>query len=247
MKRNKKKSKSKSNTSKNLQVPLLTNGSWLFSESYKAARTNLTFILPGGGCKVIGITSALPGVGKSISAINLAMSFGQIDKKILLVDCDMRLPTVATKLGIKSVPGIADVLAGEALITQAIQHVKKIDVLPAGNIPSDPTWLLQSEQLQVLISILKKSYDYVILDFPPITTVSDALILSDSLDGYVMVIREDVSTYRSISYSLKQVEMVNGKVLGFLYNDIKTGSGSGKYYKYKNNYYYYKKDPSKKK
>lgn len=237
-------SKKNKSVSKDINLPLVTKGSWGFKEAYKAARTNLNFILPGNGCKIIGITSAVPGVGKTVTSVNLAISFAQIGKKVILIDCDMRLPSISANLGIKSVPGLADVLAGEAGLSVSVQRNKELglDVLPAGNIPSDPTWLLQSEQLKRLIAGCRKVYDYVIVDFPPILTVSDALIVSGELDGYVMIVREGISNYKGIAESLAQVDLVGGKVLGFIYNDVRSENHS-RYYKshyYKSNYYYSK-------
>ena len=212
-------------------APLLSNGSWAFAESYKAARTNLSFLLQGPGCKVVAVAGALAGAGASVSAINLALSFAQIGKKVLLIDCDMRLPEAAKKLGIEDAPGIADVLSGQAAAEDAIQKPGKydIDVLPAGNIPADPTKLLQSAQLGELFEALKESYDNIFVDVPAVLSVSDPCILSSYVDGYVLVVREDSSRYRDIADALRQIDMVGGKVLGFLYNDARPSRR--KYYK----------------
>lgn len=205
---------------------------FVVQEAYKALRTNVAFSLPGGECKVIGVTSAERGDGKSSNAINVACSFAQMGKRVVIIDCDMRLPTVASKIGIKGQPGLSDLLVGECEVGKALRRVEKLnlDVLPAGNIPPDPTRLLESKQIEVLLQELKKYYDYVFIDLPPINTVADAAILSRHIDGFLLVVRHEKTEYREVSEMLNQLRFVNAKIIGFVYNDAETEGK--KYYRY---------------
>ena len=216
-------------------------------EAYKSLRTNVLFSLPGSDSKCIGVVSANRGEGKSTVAINLAVSFAQVDKKVIVVDCDMRLPTVAAKIGINIAPGLSNYLAGNDNITgDLIQHVDEygIDVLAAGDIPPDPTLLLGSNQMDKLIDILKEYYDFIVLDFPPITIVTDAVIMSGKVDGYLVVVRHDLSEFKKLAETFRQLEFSNANVLGVVYNG--KGSNRNKYYKKDKNYYssdyYYQKN-----
>ena len=211
-------------------------------EAYKSLRTNVIFSLPGSDSKCIGIVSANRGEGKSTIAINLAISFAQTGKKVIVVDCDMRLPTIGAKIGINSKPGLSNYLAGnEDVHGQLIQHVDEygIDVLASGDIPPDPTKLLGSEQMLTLISLLKDYYDYVILDFPPVTVVTDAVILSGAVDGYLVVVRHGLSEFQKLKETFRQLEFSDAKVLGVVYNGKGHRSRYGKYYRKGKGYYYY--------
>ena len=212
---------------------------WPVQEAYKALRTNLMFSLPGNESKAIGVTSALKHDGKSINAVNMAISFAQLGKKVVLVEADLRMPTVSKKLGCKSVPGLTDVLVGQNClmdVTQSSKDYRMLSVIPAGNIPPDPTWLLQSAQMKTILKALRSAYDYIFLDLPPVTSVADAAILAPLLDGYVMVVRNEITEYRAVADSLDQLRLAKAKVIGFVYNDADI-SGGNKYY-----HSYYQKD-----
>ena len=215
-------------------------------EAYKTLRTNVIFSLPGSDSKCVGVVSADRGDGKSSIALNLAISFAQINKKVIIVDCDLRLPTVSSKLGIPGKPGLSNFLTGtqdekEPMIRRSKEY--GIDIMTAGDVPPDPTTLLGSKEMAAFIELLKKYYDYIILDFPPITIVSDAVILSEIVDGYLIVVRHNESEYQKISETLNHLSFAGAHVLGFVYNgkdEHKKYYRSGKYskYYYYNKYYY---------
>lgn len=220
---------------------LSEDSSFQMREAYKSLRTNVFFSLPGSDCKCIGIASANRGEGKSTIAINLAISFAQSNKKVIVVDCDMRLPTIASKMGIESRPGLSNYLAGsEDVEGNLIQRVKEygIDVLASGDIPPDPTSLLGSDQMKQLIELLKHYYDYVILDFPPVTIVTDAVIMSEIVDGYLVVVRHNLSEFKKVRETFRQMDFTDAKILGVVYNG--KGERSKYYYKGKSgkDYYY---------
>lgn len=193
---------------------------FLAKEAYKALRTNVMFSLPGGGCKCVGITSAVPSEGKSTTAINLSISLAQIGKRVLLIDADMRIPSVAGRVKIKGAPGLSDFLVGEAKIEDAVRNVEehKIHVLPAGKIPPEPTGLLEAKQLEHLFSAVRQIYDFVIVDLPPVNSVPDAAILARYMDGYLMTVREKVTKHKEIVEALKQLKIANANIIGFVAN-----------------------------
>ena len=221
---------------------LSEDSSFPVREAYKSLRTNVMFTLPGGGSKCIGVVSANRGEGKSTVAINLAISISQANKKVIVVDCDMRLPTIAAKIGINGKPGLSNYLAGnEDVQSSLIQHVEEygIDVLASGDIPPDPTPLLISEQMNGLVKLLKDYYDYVILDFPPVTVVTDAVIMSGTVDGYLVVVRHGLSEFQKLKETFRQMDFSDAKVLGVVYNGKGNRSHYSKYYRKNNHYYYY--------
>lgn len=201
-------------------------------EAYKALRTNVMFSLPGTGCKCVGITSPTPGDGKSTTAANLAISLAQIGKRVLLMDCDMRLPTVAGSFRIAPVPGLSDFLVGQAKIEECVRTSESfgINIMTAGNIPPDPTGLLEAKQIEHLFNAFRKIYDFVIVDLPPVTSVPDASILSKYMDGYLLAVRQRQTRHRDVVQMLKQLQIADGKLLGFV---TIGGEARKKYYSYK--------------
>lgn len=215
---------------------LTDNSPFSVKEAYKALRTNVTFSLPGGGAKCIGFTCAERAEGKSTNAINLGISFAQIGKRVVLLDCDMRLPTVASKMKLQQSPGLSDLLVGEATARDVLRHyADNLDVIPSGQIPPDPTGLLSSDLMARLITKLKDAYDYVLIDLPPVTTVTDAAILSRCIDGFLLVVRHEATQYNDVAEMFRQLELADSKILGFIYNDAPVETK--KYY----SHYYAKK------
>ena len=205
------------------------------AEGYKAFRSNLMFSLPDKGGKCIGFTSGARGDRKSSTAINTAISFAEFGKRVVLIDCDLRLPTVAKKLGINSVPGLSDLIVGHtnhAEINEIIRPYKNnLDVICCGTIPKDATGILASDRMRTLIKTLKNAYDYVIMDFPLVTPVTDAVLLADSVDGYVIVVHHEKSENSEVASVIRTLRMADANILGFVY----TASPlvKEKYYSYK--------------
>ena len=196
-------------------------------EAFKTLRTNLVFSLPGTGSRCIGITSANRGDGKSTIATNLAISLAQINKRVVLVDCDLRLPTVAQKLDIKATPGLSNFLSGDVPKIPVLKVTEKgIAVIPSGVIPPDSSTLISSDEMKKLIGVLKENFDYVIFDFPPINIVSDAALLASELDGYLIVVNHEYSEYHMVEDAIRQMRLANAKILGFVYN----GKGEHSHY-----------------
>lgn len=228
--------------------PTLIGGeiSFAASEAYKLLRTKLQFAFAGGkDCRVLGVSSALAGEGKSLSTINLAYSLSQLDKKVLLIDCDMRRPSLAAKLNIAKYPGLSNYLSGLNEFDELIQPcgIEKdenaFSVVTAGRNPPNPIELLSSERMNQLLEYLRQRYDYVILDLPPVGEVSDALAIAKQTDGMVLVVRQNYCNRVAVAATVRQFEFVEAKVLGVIYNAAAENNGTygKKYYrKYGNKY-----------
>ena len=221
---------------------LSPESSFSVQEAYKTLRTNVEFSLPGSDCKCIGVTSANRGEGKSTTSINLAISLAQINKKVILIDCDMRMPTVIYKLNLTANQGLSDYLSGVINDIPIMRlNNRGIDIIPSGTIPPDSTTLIKSPAMTELVEKLKEVYDYIIFDFPPINIVSDAVLISNIIDGYIIVVRHKYSEFQKIHETIRQMRFADAKIIGFVYNGIDI---SKKYYKrsryYKSSYYYKK-------
>ena len=208
------------------------------AEAYKLLRTNLIFTLPDAEkCNVVGITSSVRGEGKSTTSINLSYALAATGKRVLLIDCDLRLPTVAKKLKLSVTTGLSDVLLEPAELTnslRAMPNQPNWHILTSGRIPPNPTELIGSSQMAKLIELLSKNYDYIIIDLPPVNIVSDALVAAPLLDGMMVVVRENFSTRREVARCEKQLALSGVKILGFVLSGVDGGHGRYKYkYRYK--------------
>lgn len=207
------------------------------TEAYKLLRANLMFTLPPDKkCRVMGITSPSRGEGKSTTAINLSYTLAETGKRVLLIDGDLRLPSVARKMGVKLTPGLSNVLVGAVALDAAVVESEVCanwSILPAGDIPPNPTELLGSGRMKKLIAALEESYDFIVIDLPPVNIVSDALVTAPVLDGMIVVVRENQTTRRALNNCTSQLTLSNVKVLGFVMNDSIPSSGSyGRYKRY---------------
>ena len=202
-------------------------------EAFKELRTNIMFSLPGTGCKCVGVTSPTPGDGKSTTAANLAISLAQIGKRVILIDCDMRLPTVGDTFQIRATPGLSDFLSGQAKVEEVVRQIDNpvMSIMPAGNIPPDPTGLLEAVQLEHLFNAFRSLYDYVIVDLPPVTVVSDASILSKYIDGFLLVVRNRQTRHRYVTEMLRQLRLTDSKIIGF--TTVGVSFHGKRYYRYK--------------
>lgn len=204
-------------------------------EAYKTLRTNVSFALTGDeACKIIVVTSSLQGEGKSITAMNLAISYAMTDRKVLVIDCDLRRPKVARLLRMSAKAGLSNLIMNRSLWDEAIQptQVKGLDVILSGDIPPNPSELLGSPRMQRLLTELREHYDYIILDSPPINMVTDAVVLAPQSDGVLFLVRADHSERGAVIHAVEQLEYAKAKILGFVLNDVdmeKTHYGYGKY------------------
>ena len=208
------------------------NSPFIQQEAYKTMRTNLMFALRGNGSKRFCITSSMPGEGKSITILNLAISIAQTGKKVLLIDGDLRRPTLGRLLGQDPVPGMSNVLVGQANVEDAIRENIRtnLDVLFSGDVPPNPSELLGSEQMQEMLETLSREYDYVLVDAPPVNMVSDSCIIANHLDGIVLLARSGIARKDGVKQAINQLRLTNTKVLGCVLNGVEVASK--KYYRY---------------
>lgn len=211
-----------------------------FRESYKALRTNIMFSLAAiERGRIIGVTSADKGDGKSTCSINTALSIAETGKNVLFLDCDLRLSMIAERLDIKKSPGLSNILVGACELNDAVQKVTfgnddeySVDVITAGDFPPNPAELLNSKQMEELCKQFTGRYDYIIVDLPPVQVVSDALILSGALDGLIVVVREGKSEREDVKATVKKIDFIGGKLLGFAYTNHYEKPKTGHYGKY---------------
>ena len=221
------------------------------AEAYKLLRANLMFALPDGeeDCRVVGVTSSVRGEGKSTTTLNLAYSLAEAGQYVLVIECDMRLPTLAKRLGMDGVKGVSNLLAGLCNGSEVIKRTElhqNLYVLPAGEIPPNPSELLGSERMGVTLDILRKDFDFILLDLPPVNAVSDPLVASKLTDGMVLVVRQNYSSKRAIAEAVRQLNFVDAKILGFVMTDSNTAApGRKKYYKKYGYGYSYGEKPKK--
>lgn len=229
----------KRRSAENFEV-LSENSTFAYSEAFKTLRANIEFIAATEKSKVIMTLSTLAGEGKTTVSINLAIALAQSSKKVLLIDCDMRRPKVQRYLRIKHSAqyGLSTVLNGTSEYEQAIGFVEELGiyVMLAGPTPPNPSELLATEKCEEMFKTLGTQFDYIICDTPPVSIVSDALVLSKNTDGAMLVVRQDYASTPQINTVIEKLDTVNVKILGTVLNnyDEKTASG----YKYSYDKYY---------
>ena len=220
---------------------LCENMSFASHEAIKKLRTNLGIVLPqSDGCKVIGITSAQPGEGKSVSSINLAYSFAELGRKILLIDADLHRPTIGEKLAMTGEIGFGDLLTSANEISSAVvPYVSSggqtgFDVILTKPI-ENTSELLSSPRFSALLKALSEAYDYIFIDLPPIGAVIDAVIVGKHTDGMIVIARENETLKKQFDNCIKQLEFAGIKIFGLVFN----GSMEGADKKYQRRYGYY--------
>lgn len=220
---------------------LCENMTFAAREAFKRLRTNLQMGLSGEEkkCQVIGITSAQPSEGKSTVSINLAYSLAELGKSVLLIDGDMRRPSLHTKLGIRQSPGLSDLLTDEDNVGQAVARYKcgeektAFDVITSGGIPTNPSELLNSKRFGTLIQVLSSACDYIIIDLPPIDAVVDAVNASKVTDGMIVVLRENNCPRTMLMDCMEQLTYAKANILGFVVNGSLEGASKSYQYAYR--------------
>lgn len=213
------------------------------SEAYKLLRTKLQFsFVDDNDSHVIGVSSALAGEGKSLSSINLAYSLAQLEKRVLLIDCDMRRPSLNAKLPIQKIPGMSNYLTRQVGKDEVIQKYTteecSFDIISSGRNPPNPIELLSSVRMRSVLEQFQKEYDYVILDLPPVGEVSDALVAAKLVDGILLVVRQNYCDRTALSEAISQFRFLDTRILGVVLNCTTEASGRyGKHYKSYKRYY----------
>lgn len=212
------------------------------AESYRRLRTSVLYAQMDSPLKSFLITSANPSEGKTTTIANLAIAFAQAEKKVLLVDADMRRPTLHTQFGISKNPGLTDLFVGTSTFDEIVNRnvVDNLDVLCCGTTPPNPAELLGSKRMQEFIQQMTIKYDLVMFDSPPLLAVTDAAILSTCIDGVVLVVSAGSTRAAAIYRATEFLASVGGKVLGMVLNNFDVKKAYGGYYgSYRYGYYGY--------
>lgn len=207
------------------------------SEQYRTLRSNIKFSVIDGTLRTMLVTSSASGEGKSTTTDNLAVVFADSGMKTLLIDADMRKPTVALTFKLPNQYGLSNLLSDRKhKASEFVQYsgIPNLDVLTSGPVPPKPADMLASKRMDELLEELKQSYDLVIFDTPPLTRVTDAQILSSRVDGTVLVAREGETKKQTLMKSKELLELANANILGVVYNATNRHGDEGYYgYSYK--------------
>ena len=201
------------------------------AEAYRSLRSNIEYSSFDDEYRVIVVTSSVPGEGKSTTAGNLAIALAQSGNSVLLVDCDMRKPSIHKKFKISNAAGTAELLLRKKLFEEvANKYNENLTIITAGKIPPNPSEMLASRAMTAFIEETKKEFKYIILDTPPLQAVTDAQVLSTKADGVLLVVRAGSTKREMVLNSVDLIKKVQGKVIGTVLNGVENK---------KNNYYYY--------
>ena len=201
------------------------------AEAYRSLRTNIQYSSFDKKYQTLVVTSANPGEGKSTVSGNLALVLAQGESKVLLVDCDMRRPSVHKKFRISNTYGISDLLVGnKKMESVAHKYNDNLTIVSAGKIPPNPAEMLGSKAMTEFLEEMKKHFDYIVLDTPPLQAVADAQILSTKVDGSLIVVRAGVTKKDAVHNAVSIINKVNGNIIGTVLNGADNS---------KDKYYYY--------
>jgi len=234
------------NSKASMGLIISNNMPFAYTEAFKTLRTNLSFASISKQNKKIVITSSIPDEGKSTLAVNLAQTLGESGSKVLLIDADLRNPTVHQFLRGRAghAKGVTALLAGEAGLSECIFTSQSLnfDCLIAGALPPNPVELLGSNRMHELLKVLEKRYDYIICDTPPVGLVTDATVLGRYCDGVLLVVRQGFATREQVRTAKANLEAGNANIIGTImtyYDFAKSGKNMnhqyGYYYGYGNN------------
>ena len=201
------------------------------AEAYRSLRSNIEYSSFDDEYRVIVVTSSVPGEGKSTTSGNLAIALAQSGNSVLLVDCDMRKPSIHKKFKISNAAGTAELLLRKKLFEEvANKYNENLTIITAGKIPPNPSEMLASRAMTAFIEEMKNEFKYIILDTPPLQAVTDAQVLSTKADGVLLIVRAGSTKREMVFNSVDLIKKVQGKVIGTVLNGVENK---------KNNYYYY--------
>lgn len=209
------------------------------TEAYRVIRTSIQFAQAGKELKTLAVTSCTPNEGKSMTIANLAVVLTQAGNSVLLLDCDMRNPTVHKNFGLSNKLGLSSCISMGTALSDAVQKtsIEGLYALTGGVIPPNPSELLGSEQMKNVLQRAKEQYDYVLIDTPPVMPVTDALIVSRFVDGMILVIASAEVKVEMARDVKNQLVNAGANILGVVLNKVRSehhGYGYGYYYYYGN-------------
>jgi capsular exopolysaccharide synthesis family protein len=210
-----------------------------FVEGYRVLRTALSYSWAGQGSRVLVVASTAPAEGKTLTAVNLALTLAAMDGSILLIDGDLRKPQAHERLGAKKSPGLSDILVGKAKLGECVQRLTGTDLslLPSGSHAPSPGELMAPHLLRVLVDSLRGTYSWIVIDTPPVGAVADALILSSISDGVLVVAQAERIPRQAVRRTLQRVREAGARILGLVLNRVQI-EGNAYYYSYYYGHYY---------
>jgi capsular exopolysaccharide synthesis family protein len=205
------------------------------AEAVRVIRTNLTFMSPDHAYRTVVITSAIPEEGKTTVSCSLAIALAQSGHRVALVDADLRRPRIHRTFGVTNDIGVTLVVAGQMKLDEVVRpsEVTGLEIITAGPTPPNPAELLHSDRFHELIKELGRKYDRVIIDSPPTLPVTDSAILSQVVDGTILVVRGFRTARAAVRQAVRRLADVNGHVIGVVLNAVNLRDTS-----YKGSYYY---------
>lgn len=195
------------------------------AESYRSLRTNIQYSSIDKHVKTLVVTSSNAGEGKSTVAGNLAYTFFQSGKRVLIIDCDLRKPSLHRKFNVSNEVGLTDVLVGTSELNKVMRKIDdNLYLLTTGTLPPNPAEIIGSNTMENFLDECKINFDYIILDTPPILPVTDSKLLAIKADATVLVVRSEISKLKHVSQAFKELGKVNANVIGTILNDVEVHS-----------------------
>lgn len=213
---------------------LLDNLKSHFTEAFRVLRTNIDFLSPDNQLKIYLVTSPGPEEGKSTTAAYLALTMAQINKKVAIIDADIRRPSLHHMFGVSNDIGLTNILIGRMPVESVVQKTCGISLITSGPLPPNPSELLSSQQMEEMLKKLGQENDIVLLDSPPVNSVSDASILAGKADGTILVIDSEKTRIDDAREAKEQLTKVRANIIGVVLNKI---SIKGSRYYYRQKYY----------
>jgi capsular exopolysaccharide synthesis family protein len=216
------------------QMITVTNPRSPISESYRALRTNIEFSSIDQTLQVLMVSSAGPGEGKSTTITNLAITFAQSEKKVILIDADLRKPTAHHTFSLSNRWGLSSVISQQSKLEEVIQasDIPNLDVMTSGAIPPNPAEMMGSKKMTSLLEQLRQMYDIILIDTPPLLAVTDAQIVATKSDGVILVVDQGKVKRDIASKAVKSLESVKARILGVVLNNVKRKANEEAYYNY---------------
>ena len=201
------------------------------AEAYRTLRTNIQYSSFDNEYRTIVVTSSEPGEGKTVTVGNLALALAQGENKVLLVDCDMRKPSIHKNFRISNESGLTDLLLHKKTMEQVmVNYNKNLTIVPAGRVSPNPSEMLGSRAMGTFLEEMKSHFDYIVMDTPPLGAVTDAQVLSTKVDGTILVVKAGATKKDVVMNSVNLIKKVNGNIIGTVLNGVEQS---------KNKYYYY--------
>ena len=207
----------------------------VIAEEFRAIRTNIQYSNLDKKIKTIVVTSTTKDEGKTTITTNLGVNFSKIEnKKVLIIDCDLRNPSIHKEFGISNSNGLTDLLVEEKDLSNYIKEteINNLHILTSGSIPPNPSEMLSSNRMKVFMETIREEYDYIFIDTPPVGMVTDAGVLSAFLDGTILVVKSEFVDIKDLQETKKKLVSVNANILGVILNANKVKKDDYYYYSY---------------